>query len=180
MQLTAEIQRIVGKDDLREAALRNWEEMAPKIVAQARLEASHKKRLATALETLDTENSKCVCVCVCACSVGLLIRFLDCQPIPMWVCGFLGTVLLTITTVVTCTYYPWVLCEYCMWELHRAYTVTFTYTIACFLLDFFQGDDTLTALVLLPYLLPDVRSKPDPEKIIHFYQVSRQGLSLHA
>lgn len=57
------MQRIVGNSDLREASFKSWENIAPKIVAQAQLEAAHNDRIATTLKMLDSEESKFMHLC---------------------------------------------------------------------------------------------------------------------
>ena len=50
MQLIAEMERLVEDEKLRVTSVETWKNMAPKILSQAKIEATHNSRLRLALE----------------------------------------------------------------------------------------------------------------------------------
>ena len=74
LQLIEEMCRITGTgSDLRDSAQKNWKRIAPKVVQQAQLEASHNSHVAATLKKMDIDSSNpgkfnihpsCACQCL--------------------------------------------------------------------------------------------------------------------
>lgn len=148
-----EVRRITctAKDTLRADLKHSWKETARKVLKQARLEAAHNKCIASILRELPEEDELDGKGDIHACTVELL----NCKFFPLWA----GYVFLNAWVNISCAYVHVLINKACQWIVTAA--------------DFFLTDDgmSLLALVLLPHLLPDVRSKPDPNRIVYFTQV---------